>query len=260
MSYFPSSVRPSSRRDGCERRRLSRRLWRRPGRVGPALHLRRLPGDRGLAGATGLARRGSGPRRHLPARGSWSSSTPLPFWDSFRKRTGAQAMMRGVNAAVVGVLGPRSTIRCGQRPSIRHGTSALRLSASSCWSSGAPIRSSSSPSAPPQERPWRSSEPQGLDTSTFSRLVEAIFSGVAEATHVAGSARSETNGHPLSTGASARQHARHDAISIVQQVNKSGGYVYADQNQSKPFSSLVQTVDRFAGCRIVRESIGNGNK
>jgi chromate transporter len=29
----------------------------------------------------------------------------LPFWDSFRKRTGAQAMMRGVNAAVVGVLG-----------------------------------------------------------------------------------------------------------------------------------------------------------
>lgn len=29
----------------------------------------------------------------------------LPFWDSFRRRTGAQAMMRGVNAAVVGVLG-----------------------------------------------------------------------------------------------------------------------------------------------------------
>jgi chromate transporter len=29
----------------------------------------------------------------------------LPFWDSFRKRVGAQAMMRGVNAAVVGVLG-----------------------------------------------------------------------------------------------------------------------------------------------------------
>jgi chromate transporter len=29
----------------------------------------------------------------------------LPFWDSFRKRTGAQAAMRGVNAAVVGVLG-----------------------------------------------------------------------------------------------------------------------------------------------------------
>ncbi|MBB4371612.1 chromate transporter [Bradyrhizobium sp. cir1] len=29
----------------------------------------------------------------------------LPFWDSFRKRDGAQAMMRGVNAAVVGVLG-----------------------------------------------------------------------------------------------------------------------------------------------------------
>ena len=29
----------------------------------------------------------------------------LPFWDSFRKRTGAQAMMRGLNAAVVGLLG-----------------------------------------------------------------------------------------------------------------------------------------------------------
>ena len=29
----------------------------------------------------------------------------LPFWDTFRKRTGAQAVMRGVNAAVVGLLG-----------------------------------------------------------------------------------------------------------------------------------------------------------
>ena len=29
----------------------------------------------------------------------------LPFWDSFRRREGAQAMMRGVNAAVVGLLG-----------------------------------------------------------------------------------------------------------------------------------------------------------
>ena len=29
----------------------------------------------------------------------------LPFWDSFRNRAGAQAAMRGVNAAVVGVLG-----------------------------------------------------------------------------------------------------------------------------------------------------------
>jgi chromate transporter len=28
----------------------------------------------------------------------------LPFWDAFRKRTSAQAMMRGVNAAVVGIL------------------------------------------------------------------------------------------------------------------------------------------------------------
>jgi chromate transporter len=29
----------------------------------------------------------------------------LPFWDSFRQRSGAQATMRGVNAAVVGLLG-----------------------------------------------------------------------------------------------------------------------------------------------------------
>ena len=29
----------------------------------------------------------------------------LPFWDIFRKRAGAQAVMRGVNAAVVGLLG-----------------------------------------------------------------------------------------------------------------------------------------------------------
>jgi chromate transporter len=29
----------------------------------------------------------------------------LPFWDTFRKRAWAQAMMRGVNAAVVGLLG-----------------------------------------------------------------------------------------------------------------------------------------------------------
>jgi len=29
----------------------------------------------------------------------------LPFWETFRRRAGAQAMMRGVNAAVVGLLG-----------------------------------------------------------------------------------------------------------------------------------------------------------
>jgi chromate transporter len=29
----------------------------------------------------------------------------LPFWDGFRQRTGAQAIMRGINAAVVGLLG-----------------------------------------------------------------------------------------------------------------------------------------------------------
>jgi chromate transporter len=29
----------------------------------------------------------------------------LPFWENFRTRAGAQAVMRGVNAAVVGLLG-----------------------------------------------------------------------------------------------------------------------------------------------------------
>jgi chromate transporter len=29
----------------------------------------------------------------------------LPFWDTFRTRIGAQATMRGINAAVVGLLG-----------------------------------------------------------------------------------------------------------------------------------------------------------
>ena len=29
----------------------------------------------------------------------------LPFWETFRKRAGAQAVMRGVNAAVVALLG-----------------------------------------------------------------------------------------------------------------------------------------------------------
>jgi chromate transporter len=29
----------------------------------------------------------------------------LPFWDGFRQRVGAQAFMRGINAAVVGLLG-----------------------------------------------------------------------------------------------------------------------------------------------------------
>ena len=28
----------------------------------------------------------------------------LPFWDTFRRREGAQATMRGINAAVVGLL------------------------------------------------------------------------------------------------------------------------------------------------------------
>jgi chromate transporter len=56
------------------------------------------PGPHGLAGA-GLGLVGI----FLP--GMLVLLGTLPFWDSLRTRIGAQAMMRGVNAAVVGILG-----------------------------------------------------------------------------------------------------------------------------------------------------------
>jgi len=52
------------------------------------------PSPHGLPGAVGI---------FLP--GVLILMGGLPFWDSFRKRAGAQAVMRGVNAAVVGLLG-----------------------------------------------------------------------------------------------------------------------------------------------------------
>jgi chromate transporter len=56
------------------------------------------PEPHGLAGATlGLA------GIFLP--GMLILLGALPFWDTFRQRAGAQATMRGVNAAVVGLLG-----------------------------------------------------------------------------------------------------------------------------------------------------------
>ena len=56
------------------------------------------PGPHGLAGAAlGLA------GVFLP--GTLILTGVLPFWDSFQKRAFAQAAMRGVNAAVVGLLG-----------------------------------------------------------------------------------------------------------------------------------------------------------
>jgi chromate transporter len=56
------------------------------------------PGPRGLAGAAlGLA------GIFLP--GILILLGALPFWDAFRQRVGAQAIMRGINAAVVGLLG-----------------------------------------------------------------------------------------------------------------------------------------------------------
>ena len=44
------------------------------------------------------------PNRHLSS-GRTDPHGTLPFWDTFRKYAGAQAMMSGVNAAVVGLLG-----------------------------------------------------------------------------------------------------------------------------------------------------------
>ena len=45
----------------------------------------------------------------FPAPASGPTSRPrvarLPFWETFRKRVGAQSVMRRVNAAVVGLLG-----------------------------------------------------------------------------------------------------------------------------------------------------------
>ena len=75
----------------------------------------------------------------------------LPFWDSFRRRAGAQAMMRGVNAAVVGVLGAALYNPVWTTTVHTPRISGSRWSASCFWSLGAPLRWSSSPSAPPRE-------------------------------------------------------------------------------------------------------------
>ena len=98
-----------------QQRRLPRRLRRGAGGAGTAVHLCGLSRRGDAAGAERLAGRLCA-RCDLPAGAS--------CWSSARCRSGtrcagaaAQAAMRGANAAVVGMLGARSTIRSGPAPS-----------------------------------------------------------------------------------------------------------------------------------------------
>ena len=87
-----------------DHRAVRRRLRRRAGRAGSALHLRRVP------------RRGDGSAAQRPGRAPPCALVAiflpsfllivgaLPFWDALRARAGFQAALRGINAAVVGLL------------------------------------------------------------------------------------------------------------------------------------------------------------
>ena len=87
-----------------QRRYFPGRLWRRAGGSRSAVHLRGLSRDSGQTVAARRRRRGVGTDRHLSSR-HFDLARHLPFWETFRKRAGAQAVMRGINAAVVGLLG-----------------------------------------------------------------------------------------------------------------------------------------------------------
>src|SRR6516225_9120779 len=87
-----------------ERQHLSRGLRRRASRPGSTFHVCSLSRHRRQSVAAWH------PRRDIGLIGIFLPGVlillgTLPFWDDFMKRTGAQAMMRGVNAAVVGLLG-----------------------------------------------------------------------------------------------------------------------------------------------------------
>ena len=84
-------------------RRVPGRLWRGAGGARAAVHLRRLSRRRDAAGAERLA----GASLCLVAiflPGLLLLIGALPFWDALRRRGRVQAAMRGVNAAVVGLL------------------------------------------------------------------------------------------------------------------------------------------------------------
>ncbi len=68
----------------------------------------------------------------------------LPFWNELRQRPQIQAMFRGVNAAVVGVLIVRSSVRCGAAPCTRASTWWWRWWPLRCWCAGNFLRGSSS--------------------------------------------------------------------------------------------------------------------
>jgi hypothetical protein len=70
----------------------------------------------------------------------------LPFWESFRRRAGTQAVMRGITAAVAGLLGARRSTRpSGPARSNHREISPWRGSASSCSWGGRRRRLSLSP-------------------------------------------------------------------------------------------------------------------
>ncbi|MET4724451.1 hypothetical protein ABIF63_008557 [Bradyrhizobium japonicum] len=73
--------------------RLPRRLRRRPGGAGPALHLRGLPRHGGVSGAARALRRGARPRWHLPARDPGPARRPavLGLVPEARRRPGHDA-------------------------------------------------------------------------------------------------------------------------------------------------------------------------
>ena len=115
-----------------DERRISRRLRRSTGDSGPALHVRCLS----RCGDDFAAERST--RRIARVVAIFAPSFLLvtgliPFWDTLRRRQGMQAMLRGVNAAVVGVLFAALYTPVWTRACIRRPASASR--SPPCWPS-----------------------------------------------------------------------------------------------------------------------------